>query len=83
MKTHTFSCCRISITCACPMHLSLFPLDQQTCTLDIASCESFVLSTVIQSTVRMNHQSSNQCNAIKIKIDILASIQDIVQNEFY
>jgi len=28
---------RISITCACPMHLSLFPLDQQTCTLDIAS----------------------------------------------
>jgi len=28
---------RISITCACSMHLALFPLDEQTCTLDIAS----------------------------------------------
>jgi len=28
---------RISITCACSMHLALFPLDEQTCTLDVAS----------------------------------------------
>merc|ERR1719394_1313552 len=28
---------RISITCACPMQLELFPLDEQTCNLDIAS----------------------------------------------
>jgi len=28
---------RISLTCACPMHLALFPLDEQTCNLDIAS----------------------------------------------
>jgi len=28
---------RISITCACSMHLALFPLDEQTCNLDIAS----------------------------------------------
>ena len=32
---------RISITCACSMHLALFPLDEQTCTLDVASCKSF------------------------------------------
>ena len=32
---------RISITCACSMHLALFPLDEQTCNLDIASCELF------------------------------------------
>jgi anionic glutamate receptor len=31
---------RISITCACSMHLALFPLDEQKCTLDVASCES-------------------------------------------
>jgi len=28
---------RISITCACSMHLALFPLDEQTCSLDVAS----------------------------------------------
>jgi len=28
---------RISITCACSMHLALFPLDEQKCSLDIAS----------------------------------------------
>ena len=38
MTTH-ISNGRISITCACSMHLALFPLDEQTCTLDIASCE--------------------------------------------
>ena len=32
---------RISITCACSMHLALFPLDEQTCSLDVASCELF------------------------------------------
>ena len=30
---------RISITCACSMHLALFPLDEQTCSLDVASCK--------------------------------------------
>ena len=27
------------MTCACSMHLALFPLDEQTCYLNIASCE--------------------------------------------
>ena len=35
---------RISITCACSMHLALFPLDEQTCNLDIASCELFSIT---------------------------------------
>ena len=30
---------RVSITCACSMHLALFPLDEQKCDLDVASCE--------------------------------------------
>ena len=30
---------RVSLTCACSMHLALFPLDEQTCYLNIASCE--------------------------------------------
>ena len=30
---------RVSLTCACSMHLALFPLDKQTCNLDVASCE--------------------------------------------
>ena len=30
---------RVSLTCACSMHLALFPLDMQTCNLDVASCE--------------------------------------------
>ena len=32
---------RVSLTCACSMHLALFPLDKQTCNLDVASCKSF------------------------------------------
>merc|ERR1719507_2620842 len=28
---------RVSLTCACSMHLALFPLDMQTCNLDVAS----------------------------------------------
>ncbi len=28
---------RVSLTCACSMHLQLFPLDKQTCNLDVAS----------------------------------------------
>jgi len=28
---------RVSLTCACSMHLALFPLDKQTCNLDVAS----------------------------------------------
>ena len=30
---------RISLTCFCSMYLALFPLDEQTCVLDIASCK--------------------------------------------
>ena len=30
---------RISLTCFCSMYLALFPLDEQTCNLDIASCK--------------------------------------------
>ena len=29
---------RVSLTCACSMHLALFPLDMQTCNLDVTSC---------------------------------------------
>ncbi len=31
---------RISLTLACPMNLKLYPMDRQTCSLKIASCES-------------------------------------------
>ena len=30
---------RVSLTVACSMHLALFPLDKQTCSLDVASCK--------------------------------------------
>ena len=30
---------RVSLICECGMYLSLFPFDQQTCTLDVASCK--------------------------------------------
>ena len=30
---------RVSLTCACSMHLALFPMDEQTCRLNIASCK--------------------------------------------
>ena len=33
---------RVSLTCACSMHLALFPLDKQTCNLDVASCKYFI-----------------------------------------
>ena len=37
--TFVSPCGRISITCFCSMYLALFPLDEQTCKLDIASCK--------------------------------------------
>ena len=38
---------RVSLTCACSMHLALFPLDMQTCNLDVASCEYTNLPTYL------------------------------------
>ena len=38
---------RVSLTCACSMHLALFPLDMQTCNLDVASCEYTYLIYII------------------------------------
>ena len=32
-------CCRVSLTASCSMDLALFPLDEQTCHLYIASCK--------------------------------------------
>ena len=37
---------RISLTCFCSMYLALFPLDEQTCVLDIASCEFKLICSV-------------------------------------
>ena len=39
---------RVSLTCACSMHLALFPLDMQTCNLDVASCEYTYLIYIIR-----------------------------------
>ena len=39
---------RVSLTCACSMHLALFPLDMQTCNLDVASCEYTYLFYIIK-----------------------------------
>ena len=30
---------RVSLTLSCPMNLKLYPLDRQTCPMQIASCE--------------------------------------------
>ena len=35
-------CCRVSLTASCSMDLALFPLDEQTCHLYIASCKNFI-----------------------------------------
>ena len=43
---------RVSLTCACSMHLALFPLDKQTCNLDVASCKFFLLIIKNLSLVR-------------------------------
>ena len=51
---------RISITCACSMHLALFPLDEQTCTLDIASCERLYNSLINLLKIRANKSLSSK-----------------------
>ena len=33
---------RVSLICSCPMFLALFPFDEQTCPLSIASCKLFL-----------------------------------------
>ena len=33
--------CRVSLVASCPMFLALFPFDEQTCPLSIASCKTF------------------------------------------
>ena len=42
---------RVSLICSCPMFLALFPFDEQTCPLSIASCK-FSLSLSLPLTVR-------------------------------
>ena len=32
-------CYRVSLICSCGMYLALFPFDEQTCNLDVASCK--------------------------------------------
>ena len=41
---------RISLTCFCSMYLALFPLDEQTCNLDIASCKQQRLLKMFKSS---------------------------------
>ena len=45
---------RVSLTCACSMHLALFPLDKQTCNLDVASCKCKFQLINIQGTKKTN-----------------------------
>ena len=42
---------RISLTCFCSMYLALFPLDEQTCNLDIASCKCLTISCYFNSSI--------------------------------
>ena len=44
---------RVSLTCACSMHLALFPLDKQTCNLDVASCKFKYLNFYLHCTKRL------------------------------
>ena len=39
-------CCRVSLICSCGMYLALFPFDEQTCNLDVASCK-FVMIMIM------------------------------------
>ena len=38
---------RVSLTAACSMHLALFPLDEQTCNLFIASCKYILVFLIL------------------------------------
>ena len=48
---------RISLTCFCSMYLALFPLDEQTCVLDIASCK-WSLDKCIKDSLFTTEKSS-------------------------
>ena len=37
-------CCRVSLICSCGMYLALFPFDEQTCNLDVASCKFVMIN---------------------------------------
>ena len=55
---------RISLTCACPMHLALFPLDEQICNLDIASCKFYLINCFPVRAMR-TFKPSKDCISIK------------------
>ena len=41
LRNKIYQLCRVSLTLACPMNLKLYPLDTQTCPMQIASCECY------------------------------------------
>ena len=61
-----YVCSRVSLICSCTMHLALFPLDEQTCHLNVASCKYFhcFFSNIISFRIQ-NFQVSG-CSRKKI-----------------
>ena len=51
---------RISITCACSIHLALFPLDEQTGTLAVASCKIDLAFCILQLSFSLLFQMAGQ-----------------------
>ena len=68
---------RVSLTCACSMHLALFPLDMQTCNLDVASCEYTYLIYIIRIRQKklLKNLSANISGTVFPNVDVLYSLR--------
>jgi len=62
---------RVSLTCACSMHLALFPLDKQTCNLDVASFTQNKRKTTSAQLKDKWKMSSASMEAMKEVVTIL------------
>ena len=55
---YSYLFCRVSLICSCNMYLALFPMDEQTCHLNVASCK-YILKAIQKNIYHSRIKAKN------------------------